>query len=621
MLFARVITRLGGCLLLSGIAFAKDNFLPDRVTPVPRDQPIPIVDFVRPLVFEKPVLNPAGTHFAALSKNEDLKTTLLVCEIATGKVEWSLGGVWRFDWISDRHLLVNHFGGNNQLHPAAAFANSTGFALELGRLDKPLDELTLLPRDKRGVQPGTGFLWEWPPGSLLHRSNVFLERYWVRPEDGNVGYCQVITLSGKRILQRNTDGKWVDCPVDMEEITPLTISASPDEMIVLGPRTKGKPRALQRMDVVTGKLLEIIYQDPEYDCVPQFSRKRGAWEINGVRASNRAGRTIWLSETMRQAQSLLDRQFPGTVVEILSTDTSESRFLVEVQSDRQPPLYYFFDQAGKTVGLLKNAAPWFEPDRMSATQVMTYKARDGVTLEGYLTLPASASPAHPVPLVVTVHPGPWQYRTLWEWDAYVQFLASRGYAVFQPNYRGSLGYDARIEPADRYDFGKMSDDVTDGVRTLIKSGRIDPNRIAAHGTGFGGYLAMCGALAEPTLYRCAILYGGTYDWDRAFALKDSRTMFEDDWLRQQLAAHGRIPPSPLQRRAEIKVPVFFARNAVVRDITFEHQADEMYRALKGQVPCVNFGDLDIYEISETYAESAKRFAAVEEFLGKYLPAK
>lgn len=128
-------------------------------------------------------------------------------------------------------------------------------------------------------------------------------------------------------------------------------------------------------------------------------------------------------------------------------------------------------------------------------------------------MPAGASKEHPAPLVVLPHGGPWA-RDSWGFNPEVQFLASRGYAVFQPNYRGSTGYTWRFPDEDQWAFRKMHDDVTDGVKAMLTTGVIDGDRIAIMGASFGGYLAIAGAVNERNLYRCAITIAGVFDWEQ-----------------------------------------------------------------------------------------------------------
>ena len=181
-----------------------------------------------------------------------------------------------------------------------------------------------------------------------------------------------------------------------------------------------------------------------------------------------------------------------------------------------------------------------------------------------MTLPAGASRENRVPLVVLPHGGPWA-RDNWGWDGEVQFLASRGYAVFQPNYRGSTGYAWRFPEKDMWDFRKMHDDVTDGVKAVLKTRVIDPDRIAIMGGSFGGYLALSGVAHEPELYRCAVTIAGVFDWERM--LKDARN---SEYLRGRYGVLRRNLGDPAKRKekfeeispikhvGKVKVPVFVA---------------------------------------------------------------
>jgi pimeloyl-ACP methyl ester carboxylesterase len=211
------------------------------------------------------------------------------------------------------------------------------------------------------------------------------------------------------------------------------------------------------------------------------------------------------------------------------------------------------------------------------------------------------------------HGGPW-LRDVWEWRGDVQFFASRGYAVFQPNYRGSAGYEWRFAPSDRWDFAKMSADV---------------NRIAIMGFGFGGYLAIRGAEDEPDLYRCAMTLGGAFDWDEAFDSlygKNNATFHE---LREHLkevdpADGGYKRISPMWHTDKIKIPIFITNNlteANSTDITtLDTQTDELSRAIPRRVPKVVFGDLNLQNQDDAFVDLVERFEKMDSFLKTYLAA-
>jgi pimeloyl-ACP methyl ester carboxylesterase len=605
----------GFAAILTTANSAATSLLPDRDTPVPASQQIPVIDFFRPFLCGDPILNPAGTYFAACSKSMELQNHIFVGDLATGKIEWANSFDYEFDfhWINDRYLELS-------ITSLTTHSRVTGSDIfKVGSLAGRAVELReALPDSKRGVQPNSGYFWlaespKTPQGDLL--------RYWALPENGEPGFCETGDEAGLS-LYRFEKKRWVKCPVDADEITPIGPSDRPGEMLVLGACVKGTPRSIQKLDTVSGKLGEIVYQDAHYDCEPRISIKRGTWEINGVFVADSACRPVWLSEKMKHVQSLINHQFAGMLAKIVSSDLSESRFVIEVESDRQPPIYYLLDYEKKSLGLLKNAAPWIDPQRMRSTQLTAFKVRDGAVIEGYLTLPEGASKEHPAPLVTVIARNPWQDRRYWGWNGATQFLASRGYAVFEVNFRGSPGYESRSEKPDRFDFRKMHQDVTDGVRALIKSGLVDPDRIALYGTGFGSYLALCAEIENPELYRCAVVIGGVFDWNKA--LRKART--EGDpvvnepfpWRFKSLEEK---PISVLERAEQIGIPVFIARNVKFADLNYESQAGDLASALRREVPHVIFGDRNNYAEMEVYSDMVDRNTKIEEFLNHFMAPK
>lgn len=208
----------------------------------------------------------------------------------------------------------------------------------------------------------------------------------------------------------------------------------------------------------------------------------------------------------------LMQQFPGEDVRITSSSTDGDKVVFSVRSDRDPGQFFLYDAKQHKASFLLATRPWIKPEQMAPMEPITLKSRDGLALHGYLTRPPGKEDAKNLPLVVFVHGGPYGIRDEWEFDPYVQMLASRGYGVLQVNYRGSGGYGHDFELAGYREWGgKMQDDVTDATRWAIAQGVGDPKRVCIFGGSYGGYAALEGAVKEPELYRCAIGYVGVYD--------------------------------------------------------------------------------------------------------------
>lgn len=208
----------------------------------------------------------------------------------------------------------------------------------------------------------------------------------------------------------------------------------------------------------------------------------------------------------------LMRQYPGEDVHFVSGTDDGSKAIALVQADVDPGTFFLYDAASDKFTPLLQRAKWIDPNQLGRADPFTFKTRDGLAEQGYITYPPGKDNAKNLPMVVFVHGGPYGVRDTWEYDPYVQAMATRGYAVLQVNYRGSGGYGFDFEKAGWLQWGgKMQDDVTDATRWAIAQGIADKNRICIYGGSYGGYAALEGAVSVPDLYRCAIGYVGVYD--------------------------------------------------------------------------------------------------------------
>jgi dipeptidyl aminopeptidase/acylaminoacyl peptidase len=599
------------CALIAQSLLAADKIDLERTTPVPADQPIPTQDFFRPRALSQPKLNRAGTHIAALIAADEDKNMLLVYDIATTKTASlafrGLRDIYNISWLNNSRVLFHlssrkmyglgimaaDINNITEAYPLQQYSGSSLISIPLNKPTHPLiwnrhdienqrdtgivsvdsrnrsapivdltgamnDFLYMAQRDKvrDNNQKVVAHSYPVPPGAGVTYS-------YMADKKGDLAYA-FTAINGDLSMFRLEEEKWIRCPVDLEELDILGNANEPGQLLVIGPARDGKPNPLQLLNAATGELGEIVLEDPQYDFNGWTYNNPATGDVLGAVFQKGGPRVYWFNELYQGLQKVLDGMFPKQIVRIIGSDDKHEIFLVATYSDRQPEAYHWVNLATRKAGLFKNSVPWIDPTRMQPMQIVQFKTRDGQRLEGYLTLPAGAGKDNPAPLIVLCHGGPWA-RDNWGFDGEVQFLAHHGYAVLQTNYRGSTGSVGRFPAADEYDFVKMHHDVTDAVKTVLRSGLVDKNRVGIMGASFGGYLAVSGAAHENDLYRCAVTNAGVFDW----ALQVQSEKYD----RYDLPYYGRMikklgdpkqqaekyeAMSPLRHVAKIKAPVFVA---------------------------------------------------------------
>jgi dipeptidyl aminopeptidase/acylaminoacyl peptidase len=197
----------------------------------------------------------------------------------------------------------------------------------------------------------------------------------------------------------------------------------------------------------------------------------------------------------------LAAQLPGNEIKIIDRDSSETNMIINTYNDRNPGNYYLYSTNTKKLVKLADMNADIDQAQLCEMKPISFKAGDGTVINGYLTLPKDVEAIN-LPVVVIPHGDPWR-RNNWGYSSEVQFLANRGYAVFQVNYRGSTGYGKAFYSAGFKQLGgKMQQDITDGVIWLITQKIANPKKIAIYGWGFGGFSALYGAAFHPALYNC-----------------------------------------------------------------------------------------------------------------------
>jgi len=284
-------------------------------------------------------------------------------------------------------------------------------------------------------------------------------------------------------------------------------------------------------------------------------------DIIGVRFTDgRPGMSLFDSQST-DAKTLvaLMTQLPGESVQFVSGSRDGRMSIVLAEADADPGTFYLYDRNANKLTPLLARASWINPEQMAGKQPFEFAARDGLKLQGYVSYPPGQESAKHLPMVVYVHGGPYGIRDDWDFDPYVQVLATHGYAVLQVNYRGSGGRGYDFERAGWGEWGgKMQDDVTDATRWAITQGIADPQRICIFGGSYGGYAALEGAVKEPDLYKCAIGYVGVYDLALMYTRGDiPQSTYGENYLRRVLGSDMNVlaQRSPVNQLDRLKARV------------------------------------------------------------------
>jgi dipeptidyl aminopeptidase/acylaminoacyl peptidase len=342
--------------------------------------------------------------------------------------------------------------------------------------------------------------------------------------------------------------------------------------------------AIVLVDPATAQEEEEVYARDDVDVAGL------AWSKARRRASFVAFQTAkpgrhYLDEDARALYEALEAKLPGYEITIQSATDDETRMIVAASSDRTQGTRYVYDRDSDRLTTLGEVAPWLPEASLASVRPISYRARDGLVIHGYLTLPNGVPPSA-LPVVVNPHGGPW-HRDAWGFNPEVQFLANRGYAVLQMNFRGSTGYGRAFwEASFRQWGGTMQDDITDAVLWLIGEGIADPRRVAIYGGSYGGYAVLAGLTKTPELYACGIDYVGV---SNLFTFMQTIPPYWKPFLAMMHEMVGDperdrtmlTERSPALNAGRIRAPLLIAQGA--RDPRVKKdESDQMVAALKAR---------------------------------------
>ena len=541
---------------------------------------IPLEDFFRKPEKAMLRISPGGTHLAYLAPYRR-RLNLFVQELSTGAVtrvtsetERDISG---YVWGNDRRLVhVRDQGGdeNFRLYSVGKDGSNpldlTPFkGVQCGIVDEleDIDEEILFQMNRRN-----------PEIFDVYRLNVQTgEMSLIAENPGNIG-SWITDHQGKLRLATTTDG--VNTSIlfreretdDWQKVATYNFKegAQPlfftfDNRSIYVTSNVGRDRsAIFEYDLTTGKEGRLIGEHPEVD-VSGLMKSTKRKKITGMVFETARMGYRFFDETRQRIQDLLDAELPGKENRLISHSRDESRFVVYSGNDLSRGSYWLLDAGKSKLSKLFELSPWLREEDMSAMEPISYRTADGLTIHGYLTLPAGRDPKG-LPLVVHPHGGPW-VRDSWGFDPEIQFLANRGAAVLQVNYRGSTGYGRKFWEASFGQWGlAMQEDLSEGVRWAIAAGIADPQRIAIYGGSYGGYAALAGLTRDLDLYACGVSYVGV---SNLFTWIGSIPPYWKPYLEMiyEMVGHPErdrerlTATSPYFNAAKIRVPLLVAQGA------------------------------------------------------------
>ena len=363
-----------------------------------------------------------------------------------------------------------------------------------------------------------------------------------------------------------------------ESGSPQPVFVDPNNMLYARGRSAGADTsALMRVDMskVLAEAQTLLALDG-FDFSGSLIHD-GQGNVLGVNYLSDARGTHWFEPGLAQIQKRVDALLPGSN-NLLSCGECDNpaRVLVKSSSDRLPVVFRVFDVKAGSLTDLASSRPWIKPAAMAQRDMLRITARDGLSFPVHVTRPLGVK--GPAPMVVLVHGGPWVRGGAWHWDADSQFLASRGYVVVEPEFRGSAGFGAKLMRAGFKQWGlAMQDDIADATQWAIKQGYADAKRVCIAGASYGGYATLMGLIRYPELYRCGFEWVGVTDIDLMYSIQWSD--FGEQWkgygmpvmVADRVKDAAQIAAtSPLKLAAQLKQPLLMAYGGEDRRVPIDH---------------------------------------------------
>lgn len=603
---------------------------------------IPLEDFFRNPDQTSYQISPEGTYFSFTAPYED-RMNIFVQEIGsdeavrlTSETDRSIMGYF---WPNDNVILyVKDQGGDENYRLYGVNVDGSGepvcYTEFEGVRTQIIDDLPQFPdfviigMNKRNPQVFDPYRLDIRDGSMeMLAENPGNIQQWIFDHDGKLRAATAIVDGiNTQILYRETE-KDPFAPVlttsFKETLNPLFFTFDNQHVYAVSNLGRDKAAAVI-FDIRNGREMEMLYENPDYDIQNiAYSRKQKVLTTASY-YSDKRNRHFFDQETAELYERLAHDLGKYEIAITAKTD-EEDRFIVRTYSDKSLGAYYIYDKNSDELHKIADVSPWLDENEMAEMIPVKYQSRDGLTIHGYLTLPKgyTMETAKKLPVIINPHGGPWA-RDYWGFNPEIQFMANRGYVVFQMNFRGSTGYGREFWEASFKKWGQeMQDDVTDGTQWLIDKGIADPDRIAIYGASYGGYATLQGIVKEPELYAAAVDYVGV---SNLFTFMQTIPPYWELYLQMFYEMVGdpqadslmMAQNSPALNADKIQTPLFVAQGANDPRVK-KAESDQMVEALKERGIIVEYMVKD--NEGHGFYNQENRFdfyRAMEKFLGENL---
>ncbi len=601
---------------------------------VAQAKPIPLRDFFKNPQEAGHQISPDGKYLSWVASYErrlNVHVRPLAGGTAVRVTSETARDISGYFWKGDRILYVKDFGGDENFHVVSVNLKgedlkdlTPGDKVRAQIIDGLVDDdkHIIVSHNKRDAKLFDVFRTNVATGEeKLIAQNPGNITGWMTDHDGKLRSASTTDGVNTTLLYREKEEE-VFKPIlttnFKEGVSPLMFTFDNKRLYVSSNRGRDKA-AIYEFDPVTAKEGKLLFEHPEVD-VAGLSHSRKRKVLTNVNYTTWKGQRHFLDAEAEKMFKSVEAKLPGYEVSFTSTNKAEDKYIVATFNDKTRGKRYLYDKASGKLDFLADISPWLPEGELADMKPVMYKSRDGLTINGYLTLPKGVA-AKNLPVVINPHGGPWA-RDSWRFNPEVQFLANKGYAVFQMNFRGSTGYGRKFWEASFKQWGKtMQDDVTDGVQWLIKEGIADPKRIAIYGGSYGGYTTLAGITYTPDLYAAAVDYVGV---SNLFTFLNTIPPYWKPYLEMlhEMVGHPEkdkellTATSPALNADKIKTPLFIAQGAKDPRVN-KAESDQMVEALKKRGVQVEYMVKD--NEGHGFANEENRFdfyESMEKFLAK-----